>query len=297
MQKFFNSSFGVSFGLALGRMIPPKLGYQLSGLTAKFLARKADSPMVQAVRVNQAVIRGLELDNSALDQAVIEVFAHAGRCMFDLYHNLQNPEALKALAPSNPALDRLIAQSQDESFGAFLVAPHLSSFDIVLLAAAYRGIRAQVLTYGQPTGGYKIQNEIRASTGLNITPVSPEVDALAVKNLRRGRLVVTAVDRPVRRKAHTMTFFGRPAPLPAGHIRMALEADVPIIVVAAQWQPDGRYQSLISDPIPLVRRGDLQESIRINGEAVLRVIESHIRQAPGQWLMYYPVWELPQVEG
>ena len=292
MQKFFNSSFGVSLGLALGRAIPPRVGYKLSNWAARLLARRVDSPMVQAVRSNQAVVRGLAPDDPALDQAVVEVFAHAGRCMFDLYHNLQNPDGLKSLAPGNPKLEQLITWSREESFGAFLVAPHLSSFDIVLLGAAYRGIRAQVLTYGNPSGGYKIQNEIRASTGLNITPVSPEVDALAVENLRRGRFVVTAVDRPIRRKAHTMTFFGRPAPLPAGHIRMALEADVPVIVVTAQWRPDGLYHTLVSDPIPLVRRDDPQETIRVNGEAVLRVIEDYIRQAPGQWLMYYPVWQL-----
>jgi len=290
MQKFFNSSLGVRLGLALGRMIPPKLGYQLSGLAAKLLSRMVASPMVQAVRANQAVVRGIPLDDPALDQAVVDVFAHAGRCMFDLYHNLQNPAGLQALAPSTPALERLIAWSQDDTFGAFVVAPHLSAFDLVLLGAAYRGLRTQVLSYGNPTGGYKIQNEIRASTGLNITPVNPEVDRLAVETLRDGGFVATAVDRPVRRKAHTLTFFGRPAPLPAGHIRMALEADVPIIVVAAQWQPDGKYHLLVSEPLPIIHKDDPHEAIRINGEAVLQVIETYIRAAPEQWLMYYPVW-------
>ena len=71
---------------------------------------------------------------------------------------------------------------------------------------------------------------------------------------------------------------------------MALEADVQIIAVAAEFRTDGRYHLHISEPLDLVHNDDPDQEIRINGEAVLRVLESYIRDAPGQWLMYYPVW-------
>ena len=102
MQRFFNSSFGVSFGLALGRLTPPKVAYRLSAFGAKLLARRADSPMVKAVRANQHIIRGGKSSPEELDQAVDEVLIHAGRCFVDLYHNLQNPVGLKALSPTQP---------------------------------------------------------------------------------------------------------------------------------------------------------------------------------------------------
>jgi KDO2-lipid IV(A) lauroyltransferase len=290
MQRFFRSSIGVNLGLTLGRLLPPKLGYQLSALGAKYMAQRNDSPMVKAVRANQFVIRGGTSTSVELDKAVVQVFTHAGRCFVDLYHNLQNPEGLKALCPLTDDLQRLIDWSQDKSFGAFVVAPHLSNFDLVLLAAAYHGLKGQVLTYGSPTGGYKIQNDIRAQTGLNITPVNPAVHTQAIENMRQGGFVITAVDRPIRRKAHYLTFFDRPSPLPAGHIRMALEADVPIIVAAAEMKPDGLYQINISAPIPLIHHEDPDEEIRFNGEVVLQEIESHIRRNPAQWLMYYPAW-------
>ncbi len=292
MQRFFNSSFGVSLGLALGRVMPPKLGYRLAAFGAKILARRADSPMVKAVRANQLMIRGENTASDEITLAVEEVLIHAGRCFVDLYHNLQKPDGLKALAPASPMMERLIADSHDDSSpGAFVVAPHLSNFDLVLLAAAYRGLKAQVLTYGNPSGGYKIQNELRAETGLNITPVSSAVHRQAIENMRSGGFVVTAVDRPIRHKAQTMNFFGQPSPLPAGHIRMALEAEVPVIVAAAEMQAEGLYHVHISDPIELVQHADPEQEVRLNGEAVLRVIEGYIRQAPSQWLMYYPVWK------
>jgi lauroyl/myristoyl acyltransferase len=290
MQRFFNSSLGVSLGLALGRRLSPTSGYRFSAFGARLLANRTKSPMVKAVRENQFVIRGESSTPEELDQAVIKVFTHAGRCFVDLYHNLQNPEGLKALCPLTDDLERLIAWSQDDDFGAFVVAPHLSNFDLVLLAAAYRGLKGQVLTYGTPSGGYKIQNEIRAETGLNITPVSPKVHQQAIENLRQGGFVITAVDRPIRRKAHSMHFFGHPSPLPAGHVRMALKANVPLIVVAVEMKADQLYHLHTSDPLPLIRHDDPDKEIRINGEAVLRVIEGYIRNTPGQWLMYYPAW-------
>ncbi|MFN2234826.1 MAG: lysophospholipid acyltransferase family protein [Anaerolineales bacterium] len=290
MQRFFKSSVGVSLGLGLGRIIPPNLGYFFATIGAKFLVRRMNSPMVRAVQSNQIVVRGQQTPADEIKIAVEEVFIHAGRCFVDLYHNLQDPISLKRLSPLTPRLQQLISQSYYDSPGAFIVAPHLSNFDLVLLAAAYRGLKAQVLTYGNPTGGYKIQNDIRSQTGLDITPVSPQVHKQAIQNMRNGGFVITAVDRPVRSKKQVLNFFGYPSTLPAGHIRMAVEANVPIIVAAAQMQADQLYHLNISDPIELVKHLDPDEEIRINGEAVLRVIESFIRKTPGQWLMYYPVW-------
>jgi KDO2-lipid IV(A) lauroyltransferase len=290
MQRFFKSSVGVNFGLGLGRIIPPDLGYIFATLGAKFLARRKNSPMVRAVHANQIVVRGQHTAADEIKIAVEEVFIHAGHCFVDLYHNLYNPIGLKQLSTLTPRLEQLISQSYHDSPGAFIVAPHLSNFDLVLLAAAYRGLKAQVLTYGNPTGGYKIQNDIRAQTGLDITPANPEAHKKAIQNMRNGGFVITAVDRPIRRKKQVLNFFGYPSTLPAGHIRMAIEAEVPVIVVAAEMQADQLYHLNISDPIDLIHLPDPDEEIRINGEAVLRVIESFIRKTPGQWLMYYPVW-------
>ena len=103
-------------------------------------------------------------------------------------------------------------------------------------------------------------------------------------------MAITAVDRPIRSKAHTLTFFGRSSPLPAGYIRIAIEADVPVIVAAAQMSPTGKYNVLLSDPIPMEHHPEPETAIRQNAEAVLKIIEDIIRQAPGQWLMYYPLW-------
>ncbi len=292
LQKIANSRFGVGLTLWIGRTIPLKISYRLVDFGARIIANR-DNKLTRTIQANQWVVRGGTPTKAELQEAVREVLTHAGYCFADFYQNLTNPEGLKALSPFSPSHKTLIDYGSPDTSGAFVVAPHLSAFDIALLALAYHGLHAKVLTYGNPTGGYEIQNEIRASTGLEITPVrGEESHHEAVEWMRNGGVIITAVDRPIRRKAHSLTFFGRPSPLPAGHIRMALDADVPVIVVAAHRTPERIYEIKISNPITMERLADQNQDqeIQHNAEKVLQAIEGFIREAPEHWLMYYPVW-------
>lgn len=297
LRRFANSRFGVNLGLWIGRTLPPSTGYRIVSFGANLLAKR-DNAITQAIRSNQRIVRGGGLSPKELDQIVRNVFTHAGRCFVDLYHNLMNPDGLKSLVPFTSFSQKLIDLGDLNTPGAFVVAPHMSAFDICLLSLAYRGFRAKVLTYGNPPGGYELQNEIRAATGLEITPVRGEATHQeAIEYMGQGGVVITAVDRPIRRKAHTLTFFGRPSPLPAGHIRMALAADVPVVVAAAQFMGESHYRINVSDPIPMVSDTDPDVEIPKNAEAVLKQIEAFIRLAPEQWLMYFPVWPDVMVNG
>lgn len=290
IQKLANSRFGVSLTLWIGRTMPLKFSYRLVDIGAKLIARR-DNKLTRTIKANQWVARGKDVSPNELDQAVRDVLVHAGRCFADFYRNLTNPEGLKTLSPLSPNHQMLIDYGQPNTQGAFVVAPHLSAFDIALLALAYHGLQAKVLTYGNPTGGYQIQNEIRASTSLDITPVlGEETHREAIEWMRNGGVVITAVDRPIRRKAHMLSFFGHPSPLPAGHIRMALEANVPVIVAAAHRTTDRKYHIKLSDPIFMQPQADKDLEIQHNAEQVLQAIEVFIREAPEQWLMYFPVW-------
>ena len=290
MHRFISSRFGVGMGLFLGQIIPPPIGYRLSSIGAKYFSRMRSSAVVQAVMKNQAVVRGQILSEEAIRQSTIEVFSHAGRCFIDLYHSLDNPEKMISYLQIDSMAEKLLAYSNDTSFGAFIVAPHISNFDLCLLAMSYLGLRAMVISYGQPRGGYKIQNKIRSSTGLEITPVDENTHDQAVMKLRNGGLVITAVDRPIRNKTHMLNFFNKPSPLPTGHIRMAIQANVPIVVASASMEMDGKYAIQLSDPIEMISTQDSYADIKLNGEVVLEIIEKRIKEHPDQWLMYYPVW-------
>lgn len=290
-QALVNSRVGVGLGLAVGRSVPSPMSYPLVNLLAGKLAGCEKRPLIQAIRNNQKVVQGQPLNNSELKKVVGDVLRFTGHCFVDLYRNFSNPKNLKKKIILNADLERLIDLSQDKKFGAFVVVPHMSSFDLMLLGAASLGLKTKVLTFGQPTGGYKLQNEIRALSGLDIMPVSRRTNLSALASLRQGGFVLTAVDRPIPGQKRMVNFFGRPSPLPDGHIRMALKADVPILAAAVHMNQDGLYQLQLSEPLFMQRLADSEEEVRRNAERVLSVLEGYIRTHPTQWQMFYPVWE------
>jgi KDO2-lipid IV(A) lauroyltransferase len=289
LRSLTNTGFALRVMLNIAKM-PPKVGYLVGRLIASLIAVQKKSPLVNAVRTNQWVARGEQLSPEELDLAVKSVFQHAARCYFDFYHNLHSPEALLALSPPTPDGDYLIQRSQEGKQGLLVVGPHLSGFDLMLLACAHRGLKGQGLSPGQPPGGYQLQNRYRQSPGLKITPVSMNTLQQAIQLMRNGGFAFTGVDRPVPEEKHDLMFFGRPSKLPTGPVRLAMKADVPIIIVAARMQQDGKYHLLTSDQIPMVTHQKRNTAIIQNAETVLKTLETFIEQAPDQWLMFHPVW-------
>ncbi len=290
-QKFANSSYGVRTGMWLGEHLSPANATRLSRFIARQLAQHPHWAITRAVRLNQWMVSGRRLQGEALQAATEAVFFHAGRCIADLYRVLRSPEAIKKSVTLDAFLDRWIEISQQKR-GIFVVAPHTSNFDLLLQAAAWHGLKITALAYGQPTGGYDLQNELRQRAGVRIVLArSREDEARVVEILRQGGMVVTGIDRPIRRKRHTLHFFGQPAPLPAGHIRMALAADAELMVIVPyQNEETGLYGVEISEPFDLIRTDDPYHTLVRNAERALSILETFIRRRPHQWLMFYPVW-------
>jgi KDO2-lipid IV(A) lauroyltransferase len=126
---------------------------------------------------------------------------------------------------------------------------------------------------------------------MNIVPTSVAALRRAIRHLEQGGMLVTGIDRPIPNPEICPHFFGRPATLPVHHIFLAMKAQVPVIVAAANLQSDDRYHVFASDLIEM--DADRQTGLLCNAEKVLAVAEQFIRNCPEQWCVPLPVW--PQV--
>jgi len=192
---------------------------------------------------------------------------------------------------SEPMKDFIKICQQDQ--GYMVIAPHISNFDLVVCELVQHGFRGKVLSYPNPGTGYQLQNEIRASFGMDVAPLGDSgFEAEIVNYMKNGGVAATGVDRPIpgRKKNHYVNFFGKPSPLPVGYITTALAADVPVIAVSAYMLPTGQYGFMNSGPITLKKYKNKLDEIILNTEMVLEIIEGFIQKFPEQWLMFYPVW-------
>lgn len=276
--------------------LPPTIGLTVGKFIADLYSSQKQSKLVQAVRANQWIIRAKQPSSEELDIAVRDVFRHAAHCYYDFYGNFSKPDTLKKMVVFTPQVEALIQRSRLGKEGAMVVGPHLSNFDLVMLAIAHKGFQAQGISPQQPPGGYIIQNRIRESTGLNITPASAQSLQRAIQRMRNGGIVFTGVDRPVPGEKLRPDFCGYPSNLPTGAIRLAIKADVPVIVVSSWMGADGKYHMDVSEPIPMRKYDSRTVTVKKNTEAVLEIVGQAIQKYPDQWLMYYPVWSMEQEE-
>lgn len=290
MKKAIDLSYGIPLALLIARLMPLGAGRRLAQWVGERMAASQRSEMVQAVRINQWVVSGGSLDAAALQRITRAVFRVRGRCLFDHYHHLNDRQATLALVDFDPAFEECIERSRHGRQGQLLAVPHFSNYDLAGRAAGLRRLRMQVLSYPNPNAGYSLDNRLRSQEGLEITPITMSSLRMAIERLREGGTVLTGVDRPVGEITYRPTFFGRPAALPLGYIRLALSAGVPIVVISGLPQADGRYCIWASHPIQMVKYTDREKEALRNAEAVLEVIEHLIRQGPENWSMFYPLW-------
>lgn len=120
---------------------------------------------------------------------------------------------------------------------------------------------------------------------------------------------MTGADRPVSLMDELMPFFGAPARLPTGHVRLALQTHARIVVACCIMEKNGQtaagdasgvccYRIQFAPPIEMEAApghesaGRVSDAnVRHNVRRVLEIIEEMIRQAPDQWLMFVPVWK------
>lgn len=290
LQQIINSPLTVRFVSAVAGAIPLSVGYPFCNLVGDWVATRRQSTITRAVRLNQWVARGASRDKAALDRAVRETLRNNIRDLYDLYHHLHRPEALKRRILLNPLAAELIQRPEFHARGLMIVGIHLSNFDGILQSLCRQGLNPLVLTIPNPQGGRRVEYETRKRTGMNLVPTSLSSLRQAVRHLELGGLVLTGIDRPVSDPRRYPRFFGQPAPLPTHHVYLALKARVPVVLMAAIRQTDGKYNLLNSELMEMERHSDPETGLLINTEMVLRQAEALIRLAPQQWNIPLPVW-------
>jgi phosphatidylinositol dimannoside acyltransferase len=290
VQKFYMSRFGVNIAAALAAKFEPGIAYRFTTALSRLIVSQRRLPIVRAVRANQWVVTQGRLSCEQLDRRVEQVFFSRFQSIYDLHHYLNDHLAVKRMVLFAASMERILQRLREGKNGLMVVIPHLGNFDFVGQEVIRRGYTFQALTLPRPRSGYSQENEIRSQTGMEITPVSKDSVRQAKQRLKAGGAVMTGLDRPLSDPRYWPKFFGRPAPMPVLHVRLALEADVPVVVIANIKLEDGRYKTFASDLITMQKFSNRARELIQNAETVLKVAEDFIRNTPGQWGMFYPVW-------
>jgi KDO2-lipid IV(A) lauroyltransferase len=289
-KNILGSPFFILLGMAIAHTLPASFGYWLSRRIAKRMSKRRNR-LFCTLRANISQVVGPQATEDELDAMAERAIYHAGCTYYDMFHHdrdaLRHYDIALRTSPENWEAVKAALHGRR---GAIVVGPHMSNFDLAAQWIAAQGVELQALSLTEPDWGTRVVNEIRRRRGLVVTPVGVDALRSALKRLRSGGVVMTGVDRPLSEHDDPIPFFGRPARLPTGHVRLALQTNAPILVACAIQEPTGRYGIILAPPMEMERIYDRREDVRHNTLRVLAVLEEMIRQAPEQWLMFVPVW-------
>jgi KDO2-lipid IV(A) lauroyltransferase len=274
----------------LVRILPRQFTLWVADRIAARVARQADTAMVVAIRSNQSVVRGLPEDDPKIIEAVESVLRNTMRSYISLFEAMKGGfETLAAVATPDEGMLETIDEILEQGGGLLYVGAHTIGLDHLLIYFGGLDYHTQVLAYPEVMPSYQAQNDLRRSFGLNIAPVSYQSLRAAITYLKEGGVVVTAADRPDA-SGIFMEFFGKPAWLPIGHVRLALKTKAPIMVGVTYSVEVGKYRAKSLGVIRLEQFEGHPDPEQEIAQQVIQMIEGFIRDHPDEWWMFHRVW-------
>ena len=291
LQDLVTDPRALRLGIRLSQLMPTGLGQRvawwLSGVVCQI--KPAAYRILQA---NLHQVLGPNMELPTLEETARQVFYSTIRSSIDLFRALRfSREELGALVDFPEEAQAVARSLWHRQGGSVLVFPHLGSFDLAAQAFGIHLPEPQVLTLPNPSPGFQLANALRQRSGVDITPLSSTALRQAIARLKRGGLVSIAGDRPVSDFDELVPFFGRPARVPSGHVRLALKTGAVVTVGCCFLSPEtGKYTVHMEPPLEMLRTGNREEEVILNMRRVLDLLESTIRRWIEQWQMYVPVW-------
>jgi KDO2-lipid IV(A) lauroyltransferase len=111
------------------------------------------------------------------------------------------------------------------------------------------------------------------------------------RTLRRGGVAGVAGDRNVTAGGAVVEFFGAPARLPDGHVRLALRTGAPLILGFSRRLGQDAYEARFWPHFCIPEEGSEDERFAAGMAYVVRGLEEAISDHPEQWVVTISMWD------
>jgi KDO2-lipid IV(A) lauroyltransferase len=183
-----------------------------------------------------------------------------------------------------------VEAAQAEGRGLVMTSAHLGNIEIVLYVMLLRGLTITIpVERVEPPELFDYISKLRTSKGLKLLPVDrPLLDL--VRTLKKGGVAGLAGDRDITGTGQIVNFWGYPAHLPDGHVRLALKTGAPLVVGFSCRNPDQTYQAYLLPAFHVPTEGTEEERVKAGLNYVVAAMEKAIAQYPEQWTVTVSIW-------
>lgn len=298
VSRISQKTFGLWFPFfrSVAQRFPPEWLGRLSTATVEKLMWRRE-PLREAVLDNVACVLGRRPTEYVVEETAREMLANHSRSWIDLLRNSARPGVDCSTLVGEQIGTEHLRNAHREGRGAILLTAHAGNFELGGLFLRDLGIEANVVYAPDPSPVVeKYRTEARDAMGVKGIPIttSPLSFVAILRALEANEFVAIQGDRDISGTGRQVPFFGRMVSFPVGPFRLAAAGKAPLLPVFVLMNPDGKYQTLVKEPIRLAAgaRGKELDSVLDGGMRVFaRVLEEVIRAHPAQWYRFTRFWE------
>jgi KDO2-lipid IV(A) lauroyltransferase len=276
-------------GGAIVPKTPPAIGYALCNLLGGFLYQ-FNRPGRANIRLSLQRILGPQADQAEINRRVRATFDNILYNYFDLFRlPALNPQTIERLVTVRgwEHVETALAEER----GIVMTSAHLGNIEVVLYAMLLRGLAITIpVERVEPPELFEYICALRMSHGLQLIPVDGSLLSL-IRTLKKGGVAGLAADRDITGSGQVVNFFGHPAQLPDGHVRLALKTGAPIVLGFSRRNPDHTYQACFLPPFHPPAARTEEERVQAGLKLIAAEMEKAISQNPEQWTVTVSIWK------
>ena len=177
----------------------------------------------------------------------------------------------------------------DDKPGIFMMA-HLGNWEFSGLASSQRGLAVDRV-YRQANNRLTewLLSQGRASIEGALIPKGPAGAKQILSSLKTGNHLALLVDQKMN-DGVPVPFFGTDAMTAPALAQLALRLKCPVVPVRVKRLKGAKFQVIVSPPMEFTPTGNRQADVLAYMTKINKIIESWIRDTPGQWLWIHNRW-------
>jgi lauroyl/myristoyl acyltransferase len=274
----------------LNGSLPPQIGYWLA-CRAGWLLYAFYPHLRSTLAHNIRHVLGPDASEREVRSRVRQACVNIAKGHYDLFRvSRLSTEKIKEMVQIEGM--EYLQQALDRGKGVVVISAHFGNVDLVAQVPLAYGIPiVGAALHVKPERLFRYALKLRQSHGLRLIPADGPLMEL-FRALRRGEIVALPCDRAIADNTREVDFFGSPARLPDGPLRLALRTGAAVVPAFALRLPDDSFLVQIEPALELPQTDDTEEALTAGMRQVVSALERHISRHPEQWLVAVPVWPM-----
>ncbi len=243
---------------------------------------------------NMRHVLGPEAPKSEVRKAARQVFRNVARYYADLIRMPRmNLEDFFNRRLVYHGFDENVLPAWRSGKGVILVSGHFGDPELAVQGILPRGMKAFALTEPlRPQRLSRLVDGLRSAHGHTFVPVSVANVKTAIRTVKSGGVIALMCDRDIQGPKRLLPFCGQETYMPTGPIEVALRTGATVIPVFCYRRGGDKIEAFLEEPLEMVLSGNFDQDVRTSAIRLLERFERHLRQDPGQWIVFEAVWDV-----